>query len=218
MPAPALTYPDLVKLKPCPERAAAVAERLGGARKWNGNPITAQQARDAGVTFNDLRWVVAAVARSNPDVERRLRLWLADCAARVLHIFEQERPTDMRPREAVIAARRFARGEINATAWAAAGDAAWDAGDAARDAAWAAGAAWDAGEAAGAAAWAAARAAGAAGAAAGAAAGDAAGAAARAAGAAEEQWQFDRLVMWLSDDEPEDWPLPEIQTVKKDAA
>jgi hypothetical protein len=30
-----------------------------------------------------------------------------------------------------------------------------------------------------------------------------------AAWADEEQWQFDRLVSWLSDDEPTDWPLPE---------
>lgn len=26
---------------------------------------------------------------------------------------------------------------------------------------------------------------------------------------AEEQWQFDRLIAWLSDDEPADWQLPE---------
>ena len=29
-----------------------------------------------------------------------------------------------------------------------------------------------------------------------------------AAWAADENWQFDRLVMWLSDDEPSDWPIP----------
>lgn len=29
-----------------------------------------------------------------------------------------------------------------------------------------------------------------------------------AAGAAEAAWQFDRLVAWLSAEEPEDWPLP----------
>ena len=31
-----------------------------------------------------------------------------------------------------------------------------------------------------------------------------------AASAAEENWQFDRLIAWLSDNEPDDWPLPEI--------
>jgi hypothetical protein len=79
--------------------------------------------------------------------------------------------TDPRSRNAVEVAERFARGEVDDAAWAAAWDAA---GDAARAAA---------GDAARAAAWAAARAAAkaAAGAAAGAAARDAAGDAARAA-------------------------------------
>ena len=27
--------------------------------------------------------------------------------------------------------------------------------------------------------------------------------------AAEHQWQFDRLVYWLSDERPKFWPLPE---------
>src|SRR3546814_9974895 len=59
---------------------------------------------------------------TDADVERRLRLWLADCAARVLHIYEKTEASAA-PREAIIAARRFARGEIDAaalaTAWAA---------------------------------------------------------------------------------------------------
>ena len=74
----------------------------------------------------------------NPRVER---LFAADCAERVLPIFEREYPTDDRPRKAIAAARAFARGEIDAAArdaagaaaWAAAGAAAWDA---ARAAAW----------------------------------------------------------------------------------
>lgn len=67
---------------------------------------------------------------------RSLRLFAADCAEHVLHIFEKERPTDNRPRKAIEAARAFARGEIDAAAGAAARDAAGDAaGDAARDAA-----------------------------------------------------------------------------------
>jgi hypothetical protein len=27
--------------------------------------------------------------------------------------------------------------------------------------------------------------------------------------AAEESWQFDRLCAWLSDDEPQPWPIPQ---------
>ena len=80
-------------------------------------------------------------------VERELRLFAADCAERVLHVFERERPNDDRPRKAIQAARDFANGKIGA----AARDAAWAAAraaarDAARDAAWAA--AWDAARAA----------------------------------------------------------------------
>jgi len=46
-------------------------------------------------------------------------------------------------------------------------------------------------------------------AAAGAAARDAWDAAWDAAGDAEKQWQVERLAMWMSDDEPADWPVPE---------
>ena len=41
---------------------------------------------------------------------RRLGLWTADCAERALPLFEVHAPTDPRPREAVEAARAFARG------------------------------------------------------------------------------------------------------------
>ena len=45
-----------------------------------------------------------------------------------------------------------------------------------------------------------------------AAAGAAAGDAARAAAwDAEQAWQFDRLILWLGDNEPQDWPLPPAQ-------
>jgi hypothetical protein len=67
--------------------------------------------------------------------ERSARLFAADCAERVLPIFERERPGDDRPRKAVEAARAFARGEIDTQTLAAARDAARAA---ARAAAWAA--------------------------------------------------------------------------------
>ncbi len=104
------------------------------------------------------------------------RMFAADCAERVLPLFEKYNPGDDRPRKAIEAARAFARDEIGAAAAAGAWAAAWDAagaaagaGAGARDAAWAAAGAgaWDA-------AWAAAAAAAGAWAAAWAAAGDAA--------------------------------------------
>ena len=120
------------------------------------------------------------------------RLFAADCAERVRPIFESAYPSDARPRGAIIAARQFALGRIDAAAWAAASDAARAAAsDAASDAARAA--AWDAASdaaraAASDAAWAAAWAA----------ASDAARAAAwDAASDAAVQWQTDRLTAYL---------------------
>lgn len=51
-----------------------------------------------------------------PLNERTMRLSAADFAERVLPLFEKERPNDDRPRNAIIAARQFARGEIDAAA------------------------------------------------------------------------------------------------------
>ena len=189
-----LTYDQMIALNPCHIRRDAVIEVLGGAKAWNGRVVTAKEAVEAGISLDDLAWVAARVACTDTDVERRVRLWMADCAARHLHSYEKQAPGDCRVRDAIIAARQFARGEIDAAASAAASAAAWDAARAAakaaaRDAAW--DAAWDAASAAAraaasAAAWDAARA---------------------AAWAAEEQWQFAPLVARLDDPEPDDWPL-----------
>ncbi|WP_363147519.1 putative immunity protein [Rhizobium sp. 60-20] len=48
------------------------------------------------------------------EFERRLvAAWAADCAERVLWLFESDRPTDGRPRAAIQRARAYARGELN---------------------------------------------------------------------------------------------------------
>ncbi|WP_370328008.1 putative immunity protein [Euzebya sp.] len=41
-----------------------------------------------------------------------LALWAATCAEHVLHLFEEARPDDPRPREAIEHARRWTRGEV----------------------------------------------------------------------------------------------------------
>ena len=91
--------------------------------------------------------------------EQEQRLIGADFAERVLPLFETKYPDDDRPRNAIEAARAFARGEITKEQLAAASAAAWAAWAAAwdvSDAAWAArDAAWDAAGAASDAAWAA---------------------------------------------------------------
>src|SRR5690606_8878356 len=99
--------------------------------------------------------------------DRTARLFAADCAERVLPVFEARCPGDVRPHRAIDVARAFADGPASVKVLAAARDAAKTAAErAARDAPWDAtwDAAWDAGWAAvraasGGAAWAAARAA-----------------------------------------------------------
>ncbi len=72
-----------------------------------------------------------------------LAVWAADCAQHVLHLFEQMRPGDDRPRQAIEQARAWARGEVTMTrartAAGAANDAAREASGAAKEAAHAAG-------------------------------------------------------------------------------
>ena len=182
MKAPSLTYDECKALQPCADALKRVAKLMGGAKEWDGKKISAQAARKAGCTYDDILWAASALARSDKDMERRLRLWMADCAARVLDHYEAKYPADDRPRDAIVAARQRARGKITAAAAAAAAAAAY-----AADAAAAAAAA----------------------------------AAAYAAYAASRQkerdWQFDRLILWLGDKEPEDWPLPERQRKQKAA-
>jgi len=43
-------------------------------------------------------------------------MWAADCAERVLGIFESEAPGDRRPRDAIARTRAFARGELEGAA------------------------------------------------------------------------------------------------------
>jgi hypothetical protein len=77
------------------------------------------------------------------DHHRLLALWAADCAAHVLHHFEQARPGDERPRQAIDIGRAWARGEVTMTVAHntafVANAAARDVTGAAREAAYAAG-------------------------------------------------------------------------------
>jgi Imm-5 like putative immunity protein len=48
------------------------------------------------------------------EAERRIvAVWAADCAERVLGLFEAEAPGDTRPREAIARTRAFGRGELD---------------------------------------------------------------------------------------------------------
>jgi len=92
----------------------------------------------------DLRFVLMRRGGTLRDADHRLlAVWAADCAQHVLHLFEQYRPGDSRPRQAIELTRAWARGEIKVTrakiaAWAA-NNAAREAPGAAKEAAHAAG-------------------------------------------------------------------------------
>jgi hypothetical protein len=50
----------------------------------------------------------------NEADRRRVAAWAADCAERVLPLFEAVAPADDRPRDAIARARAFSRGELSA--------------------------------------------------------------------------------------------------------
>src|SRR5260370_41926059 len=50
--------------------------------------------------------------RKVADAESAARVYAADCAEHVLHLFERVYPNDRRPRAAIEATRAFARGDI----------------------------------------------------------------------------------------------------------
>jgi hypothetical protein len=58
---------------------------------------------------------MARSPQSLSEADRRLAAaWAADCAERVLGLFEAEAPGDGRPRALIVRARAFARGELDA--------------------------------------------------------------------------------------------------------
>ena len=124
-----------------------MGEHLGGITKYGRNtPVPIETIFDV-CGLHDAIWALIAV-----KADRELRLFAADCAERVLPIYEKQYPDDQRPRQVIEAARAFTRGEISDAARDAAGDAAaWSAAiaalaaarvAAARDAAWAAEQKW----------------------------------------------------------------------------
>jgi hypothetical protein len=56
--------------------------------------------------------MLSAQALSEAD-RRVVATWAADCAERVLMLFEAEAPTDGRPRDAIARTRAFAEGELD---------------------------------------------------------------------------------------------------------
>ena len=119
-----------------------------GLLEWLGP--TLYEAEGRGESKADTTKIVYAQARVIRRIEawndRNARLFAADCAARALQRWRERyraktSPVDVDPRStaAVVAARQFARGEIESAAKNAAESAAWNAAkSAAKSAAWSA--------------------------------------------------------------------------------
>ncbi len=117
--------------------------RPGDLIHWIGERLYTAEAQGERLSDEAGDKIVVRRARLLEPIETindvTLRLFAADCAESVLHLFEAKQPEDDRPRKAIEAARAYALGQINdaardaarAAARAAARDAAWDA---ARDA------------------------------------------------------------------------------------
>ena len=103
--------------------------------EWFGPAIFEAEYRGECIDAGDKTVVrEARLLRKTPWDERVARLFAADCAERVLHIYEASYPDDNRVRHCIEVARLFANGQATedelAAAWAAAW-AAWDAAQAA---------------------------------------------------------------------------------------
>ena len=185
-----ITIAELDKFKPCAETGRRVRKVLRAFDPDKAKCFSAADARAAGCTYDDIIWAASAIAKTDDDVARRLVGFLNDNAKRVLHIFEEAAPNDMRVRQCIQATDDWLADEITEDRWKEAARDAW-AARAARDAraawaAWAARDAWDAR-----AAWAA--------------------WAARDAWDAEfYEWQFDRLIEWLAPEAPEPLPMSAV--------
>ena len=105
-----------------------------GKTKADDEPISLLTILDSN-GLDDALWVLSFAMPAADRLARHFHAW---CAEQVLHLFESERPGDMRVRDQIEMLRRDdATGEERVAAWAAARDAAWDAAwDAARDTAW----------------------------------------------------------------------------------
>ena len=118
----------------CVEGYREYAHHVGGVGKYGRDtPINLTDILDHN-GISDALWCLGCCL-DQPSAVKVSCVLAADFAEHVLRFFEERYPEDKRPRRAIDAYRLFARGEITAAAWAAAGDAARAAaGDAAGDA------------------------------------------------------------------------------------
>ena len=122
------TFARLRRAGACTDRYRHLAKALGGVTAWGKDtpiPLLTILSHNG---LQDALWALVAV----PEPEIPLRDWMVrqfacDCAERVLPILEREYPGDVRPREAIAVAPRYAVGASSEAERAAAESAAWTA-------------------------------------------------------------------------------------------
>lgn len=117
------TFRQLYRAKVCKPRYRHLAKALGGIRSYGRDtPITALQILEHNGVADTL-WALEAGYCG--DCDKLVRLFAADCVEHVLYIWEAEYPNDKRPRLAVEARKKFARGEITEQQQVAALEKSW---------------------------------------------------------------------------------------------
>lgn len=114
----------------CRESYMKFARHVGGIRKYGEDtPIPLTDIADV-CSLGDALWCLRCTEQTE-ETKRLARLLAADYAEHVLLFFEEKYPDDDRPRKAIEVTRLYAKGLVDAAAWAAAGAAAmaaaWDA-------------------------------------------------------------------------------------------
>ena len=104
-----VTFNSLKKHNACQDGYGRLSKALGGDEIYGlDTPINVLTILKRN-GLEDAIWALRATLQSSDKV---CRLFAADCAESVLHIFEEKYPDDMRPRNAIQAARDFANGVI----------------------------------------------------------------------------------------------------------
>ena len=114
------TVSQVRAMKPCGDQIETVVRFIGRV-VTDDEPLPLTAAIDADLSLNDVCWALRRID------QRRLQLWAADCAEMairdaqsVLSLFEEARPDDNRPRQAIEAATACVTAIRNAAADAAA--------------------------------------------------------------------------------------------------
>jgi len=115
------TLNEIREHKPCREGWTKLLAHLGKT-KADDEPLELLTILESN-GFDDALWCIRA--KSLERISRHFQAW---CAEQVLHLFEKERPEDMRVRDQIAMMRNDnATNQERATAWEAAQDAAQDA-------------------------------------------------------------------------------------------